>query len=264
MEERLDQLFKEKLDSHKVEPSAHAWERLNNQLSGKRKYRLAKRLAIVASFLLLLSAGVVGYRYLNRIAPESTVVSQNKSEKEPQKEIVEPKKTERNSDPEISSIKKPENIPDSHEQPQTVTTDKKEVIKKNIAPTPMTQKEMAPIEQTIDTEVETNNSDLALNSEESSLPAENEIEPQDNTNNVIEKETTYPKIRIIYKADDGSELVADNGGNVFDKGIKKITRFSDEHIITDEVKTKLRNTKEDLLALNFGKLLTKSNKDVEN
>ena len=51
---------------------------------------------------------------------------------------------------------------------------------------------------------------------------------------------------------------------VLDKGIKKITKFSDERIITDQVKTKLRNTKEDLLALNFSKILNKSNKDIEN
>jgi uncharacterized protein YbcV (DUF1398 family) len=75
---------------------------------------------------------------------------------------------------------------------------------------------------------------------------------------------SYPKVRIVYKADANSDLVASNNRNLLDKGINKITKFSDEHIVTDQVKTKLRNTKDDLLALNFGKLLNKSNKDVDN
>jgi uncharacterized protein YbcV (DUF1398 family) len=68
----------------------------------------------------------------------------------------------------------------------------------------------------------------------------------------------------VYKADANSTLVVSNNRNILDKGINKITKFSDEHIVTDQVKTKLRNTKDDLLALNFGKLLNKSNKDVDN
>jgi len=77
-------------------------------------------------------------------------------------------------------------------------------------------------------------------------------------------EKTYPKIRIVYKADDNSDLVASNSKTLIDKGIKKLTQFSDEHIITDQVKTKLRNTKDELLALNFGKIINKSNKQIDN
>jgi len=75
---------------------------------------------------------------------------------------------------------------------------------------------------------------------------------------------SYPKVKIIYKANQDSELVASGKQTLINKGINKITNFTDEHLLTAERKTKLRNTKEDLLALNFGKLLNKSNKDLEN
>ena len=79
----------------------------------------------------------------------------------------------------------------------------------------------------------------------------------------VEKKA-YPRIKIIYKANENSKLVASGKVNILDKGLNKITQFSDEHLLTAERKTKLRNTKDDLLALNFGKLLNKSNKDLEN
>ena len=66
-------------------------------------------------------------------------------------------------------------------------------------------------------------------------------------------------MRIVYKANKDSKLVASEKQTIIDKGINKITEFSDEHLLTSTRKTKLRNTKEDLLALNFGKLLNKSN-----
>ena len=80
----------------------------------------------------------------------------------------------------------------------------------------------------------------------------------------VEKAKTYPKVRVVYKANQDSKLVASEKQTLIDKGINKITEFSDEHLLTSTRKTKLRNTKEDLLALNFGKLLNKSNKDIEN
>ena len=76
---------------------------------------------------------------------------------------------------------------------------------------------------------------------------------------IKKQKKTYPRVTIIYKADNNSELVTSDKKTLIDKGINKITKFSDEHLLTADRKTKLRNTKEDLLALNFGKLLNKSN-----
>jgi hypothetical protein len=94
------------------------------------------------------------------------------------------------------------------------------------------------------------------------LPSLTEIDNRNDHSPVIAED--YPKITVIYKANHNSELVASRETGVLNKGIKKITKFSDEHIVTDEVKTKLRNTREDLLALNFGKIINRSNKDLEN
>ena len=71
-------------------------------------------------------------------------------------------------------------------------------------------------------------------------------------------------MQIVYKANKGSALVASSKNTIIDKGLNKIADFSDEHLLTADRKTRLRNTKNDLLALNFGKLLNKSNKDIEN
>ena len=98
--------------------------------------------------------------------------------------------------------------------------------------------------------------------ERSSSESDEEITNDKKDNDGTKK--SYPKIKIIYKANQNSKLVASSKQTILDKSINKITEFSDEHLLTAERKTKLRNTKDDLLALNFGKLLNKSNKDLEN
>jgi hypothetical protein len=80
----------------------------------------------------------------------------------------------------------------------------------------------------------------------------------------INAKKTYSQVKIIYKANADSELVSSADKTLINKGIDKLTKFSNERLLTTDRKTKLRNTKEDLLALNFGKLLNKSNKETEN
>jgi hypothetical protein len=81
---------------------------------------------------------------------------------------------------------------------------------------------------------------------------------------VVEQTRSFTPLKVIYKANKDSKLVTADKETILNKGINKITEFSEEHVLTADRKTKLRNTKDDLLALNFGKLLNKSNKDIEN
>jgi hypothetical protein len=111
----------------------------------------------------------------------------------------------------------------------------------------------------IETHIALNNANDNIETE---LPSFTEIDNRNDHSPIIAK--NYPSITVTYKASQNSELLAKKETGVLNKGIKKISRFSDEHIITDEVKTKLRNTREDLLALNFGKIINRSNKDLEN
>jgi cytoskeletal protein RodZ len=84
MEGKLDKLFKEKLARHKVNPSDHTWDQINLQLAGKRRSVWTKRLAVAASFLILISAISIGYLYIDRIQSSQPKLIQSKTSENPE------------------------------------------------------------------------------------------------------------------------------------------------------------------------------------
>lgn len=278
MEERLDKLFKDKLGGHKVPPSEHAWGQINDQLSSNRKNKWARHLAVAASILLLISAGIVTYNYIDQVQPASPAISESKSVETPSAENQFDNQAllnEANSDieipqleEEIIEVEEPVLIEKSSDHPQEKTEiDQQPILA--VAQNEEVENQEVTVHITTEylQEIEQNETEILL---ADNVPTETEASPEPSETNlkneeleILPEEKTYPKVKITYKASTDSELVASNR-NLIDKSIKKITKFSDERIMTDEVKTMLRNTKDDLLALNFGKLLNKSNKDVEN
>lgn len=276
MEERLDKLFKDKLANHRVAPTANAWEQLHGQLQHKKQNTWTRRLAIAATLLLLVSASFVGYKYLNGLEQATSAVSQSKSTGTKEKSEVEnsdlinsplafneseaKEVTIAISEEEVSNNNPADNFP-----VQTLKSTEKSIIKTLKEPEQEINLEEATVPNNAP-EIPEQEELLAATVEEdineTEMPSESESITLVQVNTQPQK--SYPKVRIVYKADVNSDLVASKNRNLLDKGINKITKFSDEHIVTDQVKTKLRNTKDDLLALNFGKLLNKSNKDVDN
>ena len=67
MENRLDDLFKEKLSKHEERPSQGAWDQIHGRLRSKKKAAWGKRLAIAASIILIATVGFLGYGLIKNI-----------------------------------------------------------------------------------------------------------------------------------------------------------------------------------------------------
>jgi len=280
MENKLDNLFKSQLSKFEETPSHGAWDQIHEKLASKRKAIWVKRIAIAASLILIATVGFLGYRYTEKLNIET--VSEVVSIVEEKNEILNDTSTDVNT--EEGLIERADKITEDKTQ-----VDKVEDLQKDLAQAYSgSDKELAKPVNNAKEEVEQNGMLIATSIGKREPVTSIAIEEvlQDNGDviaghdekvdmaklndreDVIEpkkqKAKVYPKVRIVYKANQDSELVASERKTIIDRGINKITEFSDEHLLTNNRKTKLRNTKDDLLALNFGKLLNKSNRDLEN
>lgn len=284
--ERLDKLFKDQLLKHEESPTPQAWDQIHGRLASKRRKSLGKKLAIAASILLFATAGYIGYQSLdsltikkdqlvvkamddNSINEEQSIIEEQSIPK-PEEAIVEINNSDDNA--------KAPTIEVREQNPDRVQAKSAEILTKEPSEVDLPivgTEEKIPVmtkvesdEGGIDQKIKTDETIKII--EEPVLPdpseeillaenitmgeAEERLEKE-------EKKKTYTQVKIIYKADENSELVSSNKKTLIDKGIDKLTKFSNERLITEDRKTKLRNTKEDLLALNIGKLLNKSNKE---
>jgi len=87
MENRIDQLFKEKLGEHKIAPSAEAWAKVQSGLTKKNKVVIVWRMAAA---LVLFGAGVGAWYLLNiGDARRLNQLSQTNEVIKPEKEVSE-------------------------------------------------------------------------------------------------------------------------------------------------------------------------------
>jgi len=281
MENKLDKLFRDQLSQYQETPSPEGWRQIESQLKSNRRALWGKRFAIAASILLIATIGFVGYRSLSIVEAEhDPFTAQSIDDNQKLKDQPEVQKDIELNKDEVLEQKDSgsSNIPAS-QLALTKTLDN-------------TVKDEAKIELKVPAEANTmsdpgatesmnveKDEEMALDFEESQniiegidpleestviASAESVKNIDENISTNADKKKTYPKVTIVYKGNQDSKLVVSGKQTILDKGINKITEFSDEHLLTTERKTKLRNTKEDLLALNFGKLLNKSGKDLEN
>jgi hypothetical protein len=280
MEDRLDQLFREKLANHRLTPTENAWQQIHHQLAAKRRKIWAKRLAMAASILLFLTAGYIAFQYSKQLDTKSPIVTQHdNAEKAATPHNTEKQETKEENTPAIAELKettigtdntgtkaKNNTLDGKEAHPASNTASflaNKEAVKTPVRKTDEAVKEEPSLPEPVIEELPASQIEtlLAINSGEakieSEVPLYNENDSRTDKSPDIAKD--YPSITVIYKANQNSELLAKKETGVLNKGIKKISRFSDEHIVTEEVKTMLRNTKDDLLALNFGKIINRSN-----
>jgi hypothetical protein len=277
MENRLDDLFKEKLSKHEERPSQEAWDQIHGRLRSKKKAAWGKRLAIAASIILMATVGFLGYGLIKNIGIDqstktislnneleetgaNTVNQYSEQQQEEATDLIQNIKnasTETSQDTEQEDYEAVSNVEDK---------DVMEVIGQSSENDPV----LANNKLQIRNELPVNEQPMQaaeLNANEALLESVGEVEGDDQvaaSKQEAQKPKQYPKVKIIYRASENSELVASGKTSIIDKGLNKITQFSEEHLLTDNRKTMLRNTKEDLLALNFGKLLNKSNRELEN
>lgn len=273
MKNRLDNLFKDQLSKHGDIPSPQAWDQIHGQLVSKRRKVWGRRLAIAASILLM---GFFGYRSLttltikndqfvtrsideNKISEDQINAEGGIDELKDSREIKakDEVKIDENQKviTEIKSVKKITEAPSKTDSPVDEIEEKMPLVAEVILDKHEFRNDIKVEEQG-----EINEEPILPKQSTEVVLAENKvIIEQQEFQEIKEPKKTYPQIIIIYKADKNSKLVASGKKTFMDKGIQKITKFSDEHLLTADRKTKLRNTKENLLALNFGKLLNKSN-----
>jgi len=279
MENKLDKLFRDKLIAHEEIPSTKAWDHIHDQLASKRKKVWNNRLAIAASIILLVGLGYVGFRsidFLSVLETNMSSKSMNPAAVEEKESINIQKNTLNENDiiplevdekndqnPVVAEVKTSEKRAEkSSKQKQQAATQHVEV---SVAPIPELEHKII--------EVENEYPDMAISHEDiqqsvkgpEEMLAENDLDIEHEESKVnIANVKTFPQVKITYKAGKQSELLNSGRKTILEKGMDKITEFSDEHLLTAERKTKLRNTTEDVLALNFGKLINKSNREFEN
>ena len=75
-DKEFDELFHSKLNDFEVEPSAHVWGNISEQLdAGKRRNALITGLSIAASFLILVTAGILFSPQKNQLNTKHLVKS---------------------------------------------------------------------------------------------------------------------------------------------------------------------------------------------
>jgi len=281
MENKLDKLFRDQLSQYQETPSPEGWRQIESQLKSNRRALWGKRFAIAASILLIATIGFVGYRSLSIVEAEhDPFTAQSIDDNQKLKDQPEVQKDIELNKDEVLEQKDSgsSNIPASQlALTKTLDNTVKDEAKIELK-VPAEANKMSDPGATESMNVE-KDEEMALDFEESQniiegidpleestviASAESVKNIDENISTNADKKKTYPKVTIVYKGNQDSKLVVSGKQTILDKGINKITEFSDEHLLTTERKTKLRNTKEDLLALNFGKLLNKSGKDLEN
>lgn len=281
MENNLDKLFHNKLNRHEEEPSPRVWGQIHQNMKFKKRGLWVRRFSIAASIFLISTAGFVGYRMLHN-AGENTEMTNAAT---PIKEKTSiPEKVEERA---LEEIKADEVI---NEEQQDVSEPAIQKIEKtqetsipnleatsiekegNVAEMKVAIAEIVKEESINESNIEENDGMESIEEADATPEALAENVVPENVDNqitvenqpVVEQIKSFTPLKVIYKANEDSKLVASDKETILNKGISKITEFSEEHVLTASRKTKLRNTKDDLLALNFGKLLNKSNKDLEN
>ena len=280
MENRLDELFRNKLSGNRIEPSEDAWNKLNDGLARKRKKKLVARLAVAASLALICTFIFIDYKSKENSPVESTGSLADNPETVDKNAMQTPafthvddavsKNPETTLNSENQTIKDAEI--DGYDQELAQNTaeisGKKKFQEESMADNQLTKEEnlSAEAEDELNQTEEPILAQLKVENNEELVdqPDEKLVDLPEEQSMVAKADREYAPIKIVYKASKNSALVEDNSKGLIEKGINKITRFSNEHVVTTEVKTKLRNTKDDLLALNIGKLLNKSSNNAEN
>ncbi len=242
MKNRLDKLFSGQLSKLESAPSALAWDKIHGQLNKNRRSLWSRRLGIAATIFIFIS---IGYHTSNNqsILNSELVAESFEVKKEFEEQSV--------FDTEIKENDFNEHDVEHEVESPSIVSDEKIILKKS-NPNISLKKEIKISEKKNEVVIEQQTIHEERPIEPLLTILEMENSPQGQAS--VKQEKSYSQIKIIYKASKNSQLVGTKEKSYIDRGINKINNFSDKHLFTQDRKTMLRNTKEDLLALNFGKL----------
>lgn len=285
MENKLDQLFKNKLAKREEIPSPQAWGQIQGQLKTGRRKMWVKRLAVAAAILLFATIGVGLLNIQSSESEKSLSKSMNGTMEKEQPEVgyrmdkvfsriigvdsgaIRAQTKEHNHAPaeqQAIVLEKDDLEMAMETKPNTQKRAEQLAIKKREVPNK--EKKMTKTEKA-DSEIPTRQIAIATQEKAEIMEKEGILEVVEapllagnaEVETAIEpvpEKKKNRKVTIIYKASKNSALVDSGKKNILEKGIGEISKFSDEHLLTENRKTQLSQKKDDLMALNFGKLFT--------
>lgn len=208
----MDKLFKEKLETHTLQPSAQAWEKVESHLSKKNKMVVWLRVAAVIALLTAVAFVVVNFN-------------------DPQKQIVEEK---------IKPQQEPAVVPEQKKEEQKQTVKKDPLPKKKAAPAEVQEvqevQEMPKVEEQV-----------AI--VEEPAPVIEEVPQQVKTEKVQKPITLVYSLPAIKKEEKPEPTVALDEPKK--TGLERVLEIAKEVKNADNPLGELREAKDDILAFEF-------------
>ena len=269
---KLDQLFRNVLSTHKVEPSPAAWQKLESQLH-ERKRSASWRWVAAAAVLILFFW--VGWSRWEPGSPSHTISDRSVESVNPTIEkdpgVAELKQK---SDLQLESAKEVAPAPEmekarvlankgSKRIEDTPSKDEpKDLQEIETPPQPLAIIASAPLQEEAPLRnqqtVEKDHEFTETVRQREELPT-NEVAMTSVSGKAVEK----VPIRIVYKRGNRADLLAVNNQNFVKKGFKKLGDFTEDLRMSEEKKAKLRSTKDDFLAFNIEKLFKRNENEIE-
>ena len=255
MENKIDRLFREKLGGMEMMPSARGWEQISRGAVSRKSAMPWIRWS-AAVFLLVLGIAYLferGHRQAMpgsvlsetaesapHITESSPAVAKAPEVEAPAAEVTETDKTpSRKFRAHADAVRIPAPVPTKE-----LSSPEERAPQLHLAEVEPAEA-VSPVESVAVTGVTNENPDLRADAGE--------------FNNAFESAEPLP-IRIVYKK--GRQPEPDRSGmGIMQRGMEKLTALTDELKLSEEARGKLRNTKDDVLAFNIGRLINRKNNE---
>ncbi len=268
---KLDDIFKKKLQVYEVQPSDHAVERMMGKLQQRHRYIWIKRL-MVAAGLLLLGAGTIWLaEVFVKTEGDKVVVGSEKIMPQP----IENKmlSSEMQSFEENAALRS-----DEKETESSPAITKNTIASDDSGLGAMTVNIKGPDMENESEAMNVNRSKEQVNSEYYPQEQKGELQMPVLISNPVMASNTAPEvessakdmqagimeeikivpIKIVYKkANDSQDVEPVKRNGLLKKGYKKIAAVVDRMNIKEGAKDKLRKTRDDLVAMNPVKIFSK-------
>jgi len=267
---KLDDLFKKKLQAYEVQPSDHAVERMMGKLQQRHRYIWIQRL-MVAAGLLLLGAGTIWLAdvFVKTEADKIVVVGSEKIMNQPiENEVLRSEMQSFEENAVLRSGEK-ETASSSAIAKSTIVTDDSDLGKLPVNINRPDMENEAKVKDVKRSEEQVEGY-LQERKEEQQMPVlvsepviasrtvpEVESSAEDMQTSIVEEDEVVP-IKIVYKkTNDSQDIEPIKKNGLFKKGYKKIAAVVDRMNIKDGAKDRLRKTRDDLVAMNPVKIFSK-------
>ena len=257
---KLDHLFRNALGNQKIEPSPVAWEKLEGQLHKKKKGYLWRWSVAAAVLMLVIWAGWMAWEPGARDPMVSDRVGAPADRAEQNNTVAPDMPAHRKEKPIVGE---PDQTLSGEPGPKIF-----ELNNEQVAAAATLKEDMPAKAASILGEAS------AMGSQLSEIVAEAGQEPGHLDLTVMPEQeeaasgmahAEHPAspvvkvpIRIVYKRTNDADVLAASDQNILKKGFKKLGRITEDLRLSEATREKLRDTKDDFLALNVDKIFKRN------